>query len=245
MLNSFVSRYPANRIIVLSFFDGIGAGPLAVHLLAGTPRLVITWETDPECIKVTSTRFPHVHHRGDALRDDYTKVAALVREHDEQGECLLVVTAGPPCPDFSTIMNKSEGRLGQEGSKFTDLTNILDTLEKELPNHTFAHLIENVVMADPSDSRYFSDRLQAEPVLVDAAGNSPVSLVDKTAMDGHQEPPLNGKATEVGTTEPPPATPDVNAQTSQGGLQPGRIGASPRCVDGQEEDSMLHHPQPG
>ncbi len=42
------SNMVGNQIIVLSYFDGIGTGPLALTQLFGPLRKIIVWEIDPE-----------------------------------------------------------------------------------------------------------------------------------------------------------------------------------------------------
>lgn len=175
LLQTFVSRYPAKKIILLSFFDGIGAAPLALHVLAGEPLLVLAWDTDTACQQITSTRLPYIQHRGDALTDNYREVAAIIQKADPSAACLLLITGGPPCPDFSKIVNKDAGRDKEEGAKFTRFTDILKDLQTMLPDHNASILVENVVMADPSDTAFYTEQLQAEPVLVDSADSSFVS----------------------------------------------------------------------
>eukprot|EP00438_Fugacium_kawagutii_P003272 Skav211047 [mRNA] locus=scaffold1351:69:4364:- [translate_table: standard] len=197
LVNSFVSRIKPEDLILLSFFDGMGAAPLAVQLLVGTPLLAMAWETDPECIKVTTARLPHLQHRGDVLREDFSSVVRDIKKVDPQGTRTILITGGPPCPDFSKITDKTEGRHHSEGSKFVELTKILNQLETDLPDNQLIMLIENVVMADETDVNYFSEKLKAEPVVVDAADNSLVSRprlwwtrLDWTRIKAH---PLSGK----------------------------------------------------
>ena len=91
------------RIILLSFFDGLGAAPLALQQLVGPPRLHLSWETDDACNEVLRQHFPNMEARGDFLLDDPQKIAQKIREADPHSECLILATAGPPCPDFSVV----------------------------------------------------------------------------------------------------------------------------------------------
>ena len=117
--------------------------------------MAFSWEVDDECLKVSIARVPWVMQRGDVLDDDMAEVARLIKQDDPDGSCVVLITAGPPCPDFSQIKEHAAGRHGAEGSKFVDFADKMDALEQELPSHTLAPLIENVVMSDQQDTMYY------------------------------------------------------------------------------------------
>lgn len=156
-------------MILLSFCDGIGSARLALEWLVGPPRATIAWEVDEECIKVTKHWFPEVHHRGCFIDDDYTAVANLVKEYDPDHQCTIVVAAGTPCPDYSVVSAKSEGRKQPEGAKFGTFIEKVKGLNEALPDHKFLVVAENVVMNDPSDCQYISDKMGADPIVLDSA----------------------------------------------------------------------------
>ena len=114
-------------------------------------------------------------NRGDLLVDDMRLVAQAIKDADPGGHCLILATAGPPCPDFSPVMGKNRGRDQPEGSKFIKFCQKLCQLEELLPHHTFAIVVENVVMSDESDCLHFSKALRAQPVLLDSADLGAVS----------------------------------------------------------------------
>ena len=62
-------------VVLLSFFDGIGAATHIVENLRGQPRLAYAWEIDADCIKVTRHHFPWLQHRGALEHDDFQAVA--------------------------------------------------------------------------------------------------------------------------------------------------------------------------
>ena len=62
---------PPHRLIVLSFFDGIGTAFLALDAMIGFPGLALAWEVDQACIDVTQKRFPSLIHRGDVSKTPY------------------------------------------------------------------------------------------------------------------------------------------------------------------------------
>eukprot|EP00435_Cladocopium_sp_Y103_P050539 s110_g15.t1 len=173
--NSQKWRLKIGPIILLSFCDGMGCARLALEWLCGPPQHSIAWKTDEECVRVTRHRFPDTEHRGCFISDDYTKVAETISSWDPDGKCWILITAGTPCPDFSVVVDRSEGRHLPEGSKFSSFIDKVEELEKNLPKHTFLVMAENVVMNDPSDSKFISDRIGTEPVVLDSADASYVS----------------------------------------------------------------------
>eukprot|EP00435_Cladocopium_sp_Y103_P056975 s456_g19.t1 len=148
---------------------------LAMEWLAGPPRMFMAWETDEECQQITSCRFPEVIHRGCFIKDNYEEVVQMIKKVDPNEECTIVVTAGTPCPSYSVVSGLTEGRSEPEGSKFTTFVERLSDLEKALPGHTFLVLAENVVMNDPSDAKFISEKIGSEPIVLDAADSSMVS----------------------------------------------------------------------
>ena len=163
------------EFIHLAFFDGIGTAELALESIVGKPLAYVSWETCDECIRVLDHHFPHVQHRGDLLSDRPDSVAEFVQQLDPAGRCVVLVSGGPPCPDFSGIAESAQGRMGEEGNKFVKFADFLNRLEKLLRPRDVHILIENVVMQNPADTQFFTDALQAQPVLLDPADFSIIS----------------------------------------------------------------------
>eukprot|EP00438_Fugacium_kawagutii_P019769 Skav203659 [mRNA] locus=scaffold2755:67102:70040:- [translate_table: standard] len=157
------------EIILLGFFDGIGSAAFALQSVVGTVKAYLSWETDADCIRVITHHFPHAVHRGDLTADTPAAVAALIKEIDSEGRCIVVTASGPPCPDFSSIAESAQGRAGTEGRKFVSLTEFLKDLEPLLNPREVSHITENVVMANHGDVQYFTTALKSEPVVFDAA----------------------------------------------------------------------------
>ena len=170
-----VKFFDPKKLILLSFFDGIGTSPFIIQAMVGTPRLALAWEIDEDCLKVSQVQAPFLVQRGDILTEHMQSVAQCIKDSDPDGECFVLITAGPPCPDFSTITNKADGRFHSEGSKFVVLCDKVAELEALLPEQKFGLVVENVAMADDADTLHFSQALKAQPVLVDGADRGAVS----------------------------------------------------------------------
>ena len=158
-----------DQVIVLSVFDGVGTGILAVQQLIGEPRLALAWEIDPAAQKVVAHRLPFVRNRGDFLEDSTSEVIRLVHRHDPHQQCILLFLSAPPCPDFSSINDSAKGFAGQEGCKFDKYLIFVDEIEKGLSEWTSIHVCENVVMQTQAEIQHVSRQLKAEPILIDAA----------------------------------------------------------------------------
>ncbi|CAE7760192.1 unnamed protein product, partial [Symbiodinium necroappetens] len=130
-------------IAVLSFFCGIGTTFLALRDLDIHPVLLWSWETDPECRRVTSAHSPYTRHWGDALSFDPCQVAALLHSQCP-ADTLVLVCSSPPCTDFSQVRTSPPGLQGQEGCKFRQWCQWLSSFRKTLKlQHVF--LVENVL----------------------------------------------------------------------------------------------------
>lgn len=153
---------------MLSVFDGIGTGILAVTQLIGEPRLAVAWETDQAAAGITSFHMPFVRHRGDFLQESLDDLCHLIHRHDPHQQCRILMLGAPPCPDFSSINHSAESFQGQEGSKFDKYISFCDQLETKLSDWVFIHLCENVMMQTHAEVHHVSHGLRAEPIVVDA-----------------------------------------------------------------------------
>ena len=156
-------------IFLLSFFDGIGVAALAAQDHRKVAHL-FTWEVDEAAQAVCDAQFGQIaSHRG-AIQDDSAEaIVAEINRLDPHAVHTILVTGGPPCPDFSRVNDDAAGRAGGTGRLFGVFCDILDALESHLKGRSLAIVVENVVMACHGDIAYFSKRLRCEPILIDAA----------------------------------------------------------------------------
>lgn len=112
------------HVVLLSFCDGIGAAPLAANRV--WPNGVVTFASEilPHATEVAQHHIPRYHHHGD-LRGitDQLLVSILQLTH-----MLIIVVAGFPCQDNSTLRNQRLGLRGQKTGLFYDIANILESL---------------------------------------------------------------------------------------------------------------------
>ena len=135
---------------VLSLFDGISVGQLALRNIGIIPDNYYASEIDKNAIAVTQKHFPNTIQIGDVQSinpDDLLKIDILF--------------GGFPCQDFS-MAGKQAGLSGQRGGLFFELLRVFRAVKPKY------FLFENVVM-QPEILRYISSEIGIEPVLIDSS----------------------------------------------------------------------------
>ena len=131
-------------MIVLSLFDGMSCGRIALQKIGIQPTKYFASEIKPHAIKCAKTNFPDIIHIGDVTKVSY-KDGVLNTEFGayETGEIDLLI-GGSPCQDFSLM--KVDGK-GLEGDKSKLFYEYLRLLREVKPKY---FLLENVKMKKES-----------------------------------------------------------------------------------------------
>lgn len=146
---------------VLSLFDGISCGQLALNRLGIVPDVYFASEIETDSIKVTQENFPNTIHIGDVTKVTF-KEGVLYWEGGSTyvGEIDLLL-AGSPCQGFS---------MAGKGLAFDDPRSVLyfefERLLKEV-NPRF-WLLENVKMK-VEHKDLISSRLGVQPVSINSS----------------------------------------------------------------------------
>ena len=119
---------------VLSLFDGISTGHLALIDADIKIDKYYASEINPYAIKITNTRFPSTIQLGDIN---------LWRQWEIEWSEIDLILAGSPCQDLS-FAGKKEGLSGNRSSLFYVFLDILNFVKEKNPNVLF--LLENVKM---------------------------------------------------------------------------------------------------
>ena len=135
-----------SSVIHLDFFSGIGSATLALLRLGIKVRHVLSWEIDEAAILVARKASKKItkSQREILLDDDPAAAARAVEQVPGGAADLLVITAAPPCPDFSRVRPDAPGRHGQSGNLFVDFTKFMTALLNLLPGRRACLLVENV-----------------------------------------------------------------------------------------------------
>ncbi len=136
---------------VLSCFDGMSCGQLALNKLEVKIDNYFAAEIKPHAIKVTQSNFPNTIQLGDITK---------VNGHSLPKIDLLL--AGSPCKDLSAANKTRDGLAGEKSGLFYEFVRLL----KET-NPTY-FLLENVKM-DKKWEDEISNILGVKPIIIDSA----------------------------------------------------------------------------
>lgn len=146
-------------MIVLSLFDGMSCGQIALQKLGITPEFYFASEIDQFAIKTTKKNFPDTIHLGDIQN---------WKSWDIPWSIVGLVLAGSPCQGFSFIGKNLQFNDPRSALFFT-LVEILEHIKQVNPNVKF--LVENVAMPTKSEA-IFTEKLGVSPVHVNSLNYS-------------------------------------------------------------------------
>lgn len=141
---------------VLSLFDGISCGMVALNR-AGVPvDRYVAYEINPKAIQISRQNYPEIEHCGDVITADFTQY---------RGFDLLI--GGSPCQDLSVYKTSSEeGWLGLEGSKSNLFYHYVRALHECKPRW---FLLENVASMEQRWIDVISGELGVQPIMINSS----------------------------------------------------------------------------
>ncbi len=141
---------------VLSLFDGISCGMVALER-AGIPvERYVAYEIEPNAIKISKKNYPIIEHCGDVTSADF----AQYTDFD-----LLI--GGSPCQDLSVYKTSSkEGWKGLEGSKSNLFYHYVRALNECKPKW---FLLENVASMEQRWVDVISEELGVQPIMINSS----------------------------------------------------------------------------
>ena len=144
------------KINVLSLFDGVSCGRVALQR-AGIPiNKYYASEIDKYAIMITQNNFPDTVQLGDVTKWE---------DWDIDWSSIDLLIGGNPCVSWS-VAGKQLGTEDPRGQLLFDYVNILHHIQKHNPNVKF--LVENVKMKQEFQD-IFSDMLGVQPVEINSA----------------------------------------------------------------------------
>ena len=167
LCKSLVGHLP---VVHLSFFDGIGVSSEALRRISDNVLLTLSWETNKSCADFTHKRFGSIQ-MGDIMHIDIDKTVAYVEEQMGKQEFIVLITAGPPCPDFSRIRKSPKGADGESGWLFQHMIDIEYQLRPKFQGRPFETVIENVLPHNSLRDHLLemTEPLCMSPIVIDAA----------------------------------------------------------------------------
>jgi len=136
---------------VLSLFDGISCGMVALER-AGIPvERYVAYEIEPSAIKISKKNYPMIEHCGDVTTADFTQY---------QGFDLLI--GGSPCQSLSIVQSKTRQHLDGKSKLFFEFVRALEEVK---PRY---FLFENVASMNGESYQVISELLGCKPVFIDS-----------------------------------------------------------------------------
>lgn len=137
---------------VLSLFDGISCGMVALERAGIAVDKYIAYEIDENAIKISKKNYPCIEHCGDVTKADFTQY---------QGFDLLI--GGSPCQDLSIANQNGKGLNGERSGLFWEYFRALKTVRPKF------FLLENVASMKKQDRDKISEMLGVEPIMINSA----------------------------------------------------------------------------
>jgi site-specific DNA-cytosine methylase len=136
-----------NIMIILSLFDGISCGRIALERAKIPVDKYFASEVKKSAIKLTKYHYPDTVHIGDVTKIRYEN-GVLYTEMGEFETHIDMVIGGSPCQDFSVLKLINHDRLGLKGEKSKLFYEYLRILKEIEPKY---FLLENVRMVEESE----------------------------------------------------------------------------------------------
>lgn len=136
---------------VLSLFDGISCGMVALER-AGIPvERYVAYEIEPNAIKISKKNYPQIEHCGDVTTADFTQY---------EGFDLLI--GGSPCQSLSIVQSQTRQHLDGKSKLFFEFVR---ALEETKPKY---FLFENVASMNEESKQAISASLGCQPIFIDS-----------------------------------------------------------------------------
>ena len=136
---------------VLSLFDGISCGMVALEK-AGIPvERYVAYEIEPNAIKISKKNYPQIEHCGDVTMADFMQY---------QSSNLLI--GGSPCQSLSIIQSKTRQHLDGKSKLFFEFVRAKQEMRPEW------FLFENVSSMNDESKYVISELLGCDPIFIDS-----------------------------------------------------------------------------
>lgn len=136
---------------VLSLFDGISCGMVALERAGINVDRYVAYEIEPNAIRISKKNYPQIEHCGDVTTADFTQYA---------GFDLLI--GGSPCQSLSIVQSKTRQHLDGKSKLFFEFVR---ALEETKPRY---FLFENVASMNEESKQVISELLGCDPVFIDS-----------------------------------------------------------------------------
>ena len=136
---------------VLSLFDGISCGMVALERAGLKVDRYVAYEIDQNAVKISKKNYPWIEHCGDVTTADFTQY---------RGFDLLI--GGSPCQSLSIVQSKTRQHLDGKSKLFFEYVRALEEVKPKY------FLFENVASMNEESKRVISELLECEPIFIDS-----------------------------------------------------------------------------
>ena len=140
---------------VLSLFDGISCGMVALERAAIPVEKYVAYEIDDNAIKVSKNNYPFIEHCGDVLKADFTKY---------KGFDLLI--GGSPCTYWSIAKTNGERETTPSGLGWDLFKEYVRALKESECKY---FLYENNFSISPQIKAAITKELNVEPIMINSS----------------------------------------------------------------------------
>jgi len=138
---------------VLSLFDGISCGRVALERAGIKVDTYYASEIDKYAIKITQKNYPDTVQLGDVNNIDFTQFIGKI-------DLLL---GGSPCQDLSIAKQNRQGLKGKRSKLFWKYVEVLNIVKPKW------FIFENVASMKKADKDIITKELGVEPIMIDSA----------------------------------------------------------------------------
>lgn len=136
---------------VLSLFDGISCGMVALERAGIKVDRYIAYEIEPNAIKISQKNYPWIEHCGDVTTADFTQY---------KGFELLI--GGSPCQSLSIVQSKTRKNLNGKSKLFFEYVRAKEEMKPKY------FLFENVASMNEESKQIISEYLGCTPIYIDS-----------------------------------------------------------------------------
>lgn len=137
---------------VLSLFDGISCGRVALERIGVKVDCYDAFEIDKYAVQVSEKNYPDIVHHGDVFSSTFEEF---------KGYDLLI--GGSPCQSLSIVQSKTRQHLDGKSKLFFEYVRALETVKPKW------FLFENVASMNEESKQVITDLLGVPPIFVDSA----------------------------------------------------------------------------
>lgn len=144
-----------NGINVLSLFDGISCGRVALERIGANVGRYVAYEIDKDAIKISNKNYPDIEHSGDVFKADFSKY---------KGFDILI--GGSPCTHWSIARTDGTREVTNSGIGWDFFNQYMRALKESKCKY---FLYENNFSISKEIKEEITKALGVEPIMINSA----------------------------------------------------------------------------